>query len=75
MPGQVLEHRVAQVLAFLAQVLPDGVGVDPEWANDDAGGDGGLDDLLLLQVHLNLLLHLQGRVRLYLVLPGRNMDN
>ena len=76
-PSQQLQHSVAEILPFLRQGLPDILRVDPERSDDDISRDGGLDDVLLLKVHLHFLFDLhRSRSLLTLVFPGRkNLAN
>ena len=76
-PGQQLQHGVAEILPFLGQGLPDILRVDPERSDNDVSRDGGLDDVLLLKVHLHFLFDLhRSRSLLTLIFPGRkNLAN
>ena len=65
--GQQFQHGIAESLAFLGQCLSHIICVDVEWSDGDVGGNDGLDDLLLFEMHLHFSLHLRSCVSLSLI--------
>lgn len=62
MSGQEFQNSIAEILSLLGEILSHWVSVYPEWTNNDVAGYCSLNDLFLLQVHLNFCFHFLGCV-------------
>lgn len=71
MSGKIFKYGIAEIFAFLWQILLHWLCIYPEWTNHNVARNGGLNDVLLLQVHLYFLLHFQSSVFLCLIVPEK----